>query len=141
MTNNQPTDLAERCEAIESCYEYLLGYAAQGLADERSGRGGSQVRDLLGGAVQAVAGLAEACARLVAELGLEPTAKYEAFLAVLRQDADRALAVLELVLAQPRLSSQLIDSLNASLHLRTILTDLFLLDEVVKIHHAATRSG
>ncbi len=39
---------------------------------------------------------------------------------------------LQLVLAQPSISSQLIDNLNASIHLRAVLTDLFLLDEVLK---------
>ena len=40
----------------------------------------------------------------------------------------RRLAVaIELVLAQPAISSQLIDNLNASMHLRALLTDLFLI--------------
>jgi hypothetical protein len=38
-----------------------------------------------------------------------------------------------LVLAQPAISSQLVDNLNASLHLRALLTDVFLLDEIVKV--------
>ena len=42
------------------------------------------------------------------------------------------LAPLELVLAQPAISSQLIDNMNASIHLRALLTDLFLIDEIVK---------
>jgi hypothetical protein len=37
-----------------------------------------------------------------------------------------------LVLAQPALSSQLIDNLNASIHLRALLTDLFLFGEVLR---------
>jgi hypothetical protein len=44
---------------------------------------------------------------------------------------------MELVLAQPSISSQLIDNLNASIHLRALLTDLFLLDEVAKLHQSA----
>jgi hypothetical protein len=43
------------------------------------------------------------------------------------------LAALKLVLAQPAISSQLIDNLNASIHLRALLTDLFLLDEILKL--------
>ncbi len=39
---------------------------------------------------------------------------------------------IELVLAQTAISSQLIDNLNASIHLRALLTDLFLLAEVFK---------
>ena len=43
---------------------------------------------------------------------------------------------MELVLVQPRLSSQLIDNLNASLHVRTLLTDVFLLDAILSIRHS-----
>ena len=45
----------------------------------------------------------------------------------------KAGAAIRLVLAQPAISSQLIDNLNASVHLRTLLTDIFLLDETLKI--------
>ena len=43
-----------------------------------------------------------------------------------------ALAAVQLVQAQPSISSQLIDNLNASIHLRALLTDLFLIDEILK---------
>ncbi|MGA2417554.1 MAG: hypothetical protein ABSF59_24155 [Candidatus Sulfotelmatobacter sp.] len=64
--------------------------------------------------------------------GLEPKDKYLAFIAVLDRDSRDSLAALEMVLAQPAISSQLIDNLNASIHLRALLTDLFLLGEVLK---------
>jgi hypothetical protein len=38
------------------------------------------------------------------------------------------------VLEQVSISSQLVDNLNASIHLRALLTDLFLIDEVLKAH-------
>ena len=41
-------------------------------------------------------------------------------------------AAIQVVIAQPSISSQLIDNLNASIHLRALLTDLFLIDEIVK---------
>jgi len=43
---------------------------------------------------------------------------------------------LELVLAQPAISSQLIDNLNASIHLRALLTDLFLIGEILRTQPA-----
>ena len=46
-----------------------------------------------------------------------------------------------MVLAQPSISSQLIDNLNASIHLRALLTDLFLIDELLKPETAAAGSG
>jgi len=39
-----------------------------------------------------------------------------------------------LVLVQPSISSQLVDNLNASIHLRALLTDLFLIDEILKAY-------
>ncbi len=41
---------------------------------------------------------------------------------------------MQLVLAQPSISSQLVDNLNASIHIRALLTDLFLIDEVFKTY-------
>ena len=81
-------------------------------------------------AVKALAGLAESCARAVKHEGLEPVERYEAFFAVVDRDARDSLAAMELVLCQSALSSQLIDNLNASIHLRAILTDLFLVSEI-----------
>ncbi|MGA2403230.1 MAG: hypothetical protein ABSG91_16240 [Syntrophobacteraceae bacterium] len=126
-------DIVDRCDAIEECYEFMLAYAAQGLPGDQGGRSGTQLRELLSRAVQAASGLAGVYAGIVRELRLEPAERYRAFLTVLERDAANALAAVELVLAQPRLSSQLIDNLNASIHLRTLLTDIFLIDELVKL--------
>src|SRR5262249_30099144 len=126
-------DLARRCDVIEEAYEFMLAYAAQGVTgDEGSGKGG-QIRSFLERAVEALSELGDAFTSLVNEEGLEPAARYHNFLAVLDRDAKDSLAAIELVLAQPAISSQLIDNLNASIHLRSLLTDLFLIDEIVKL--------
>ncbi len=54
---------------------------------------------------------------------------------MLDRDAHDSLAMIELALAQPVISSQLIDNLNASIHLRALLTDLFLIDEILDAQH------
>jgi hypothetical protein len=46
-----------------------------------------------------------------------------------------------LVLAQPAISSQLVDNLNASIHLRALLTDLFLIDEIAKVGQSSVREN
>jgi hypothetical protein len=130
-----PHDVAARCNAIEECYEFLLAYAAQGLTSDAGTQAGSQIREFLRKAVAAMTGLAEAYAEAVTREGLEPAGPYRAFLAVLDRDAGDSQAAIELVLAQPAISSQLIDNLNASIHLRALLTDLFLIDEVCKLQN------
>jgi hypothetical protein len=125
--------LVARCDAIEEAYEFMLAYAAQGLPSDHGSDGGSQIREYLRRCDAALTGLAELLSGLVRHLGLEPAAPYDAFVGVLNQDARAAQAALQLVMAQPAVSSQLVDNLNASIHLRALLTDLFLIDEVLKV--------
>jgi hypothetical protein len=125
------TELSESCSVIEECYEFMLGYAGQGLPAEGGGRDG-QIRDFLSRAARALAGLENAYESVVQERAPVPVEPYAAFQAVLARDARDSLAAVELVLAQPAISSQLIDNLNASIHLRALLTDLFLMDEILK---------
>jgi hypothetical protein len=125
--------LAARCGAIEEAYEFMLAYAAQGLPSERGSESGGQIREYLRRCDAALTGLAELLSDFVARLGLEPSAPYRAFVGVLDRDARDAQAAVQLALVQPAISSQLIDNLNASIHLRALLTDIFLLDESLKI--------
>jgi hypothetical protein len=127
-------EIRSRCETVEECYEFMLAYAAQGLRTDAGSKSGGQVREFLQRAVKALTDLAEACTVEVREDGLEPAEKYAAFLSVLDRDSRDSLAAIELVLSQPAISSQLIDNLNASIHLRALLTDLFLLDEILRKH-------
>jgi hypothetical protein len=55
----------------------------------------------------------------------------EPFSAVIVDDARKSGAAMALVLAQEAISSELVDNLNASIHLRALLTDLFLLSETL----------
>jgi hypothetical protein len=77
-----------------------------------------------------MSGLAESCATALKRERIEPATRYQAFFSVLARDAHDSLTAIELVLAQRAISSQLIDNLNASIHLRALLTDLFLLSEI-----------
>jgi hypothetical protein len=128
-----PTDIQERCDTIEACYEFTLSYAAQGLLSDEGSPSGKQLRDHLARAVNALHGIEESCAVSVEQEQLAPAEKYRAFMQVLARDAQSSLAAIELVLVQPTISSQLIDNLNASMHLRALLTDLFLITEILEL--------
>jgi hypothetical protein len=110
----------------------MLAYAGQGLSGKENSQSSSQVRDFLNRAVESLTGLVEAYAKAVRQENLQPTERYAAFQAVMERDALYSLAAIQLVLAQTTISSQLIDNLNASIHLRALLTDLFLIDEILK---------
>ena len=125
-------EIIARCDAIEGCYEFMLAYAGQGLGGLEGSKSSGHVREYLNRAAEALPGLSDAYAAVVQEENLQPVERYRAFLAVLDADARNALAAIQLVLAQTSLSSQLIDNLNASIHLRALLTDIFLIDEILK---------
>ena len=117
-------------ECIEETYEFMLAYAAQGRRQEEDA--GAGIRERL---TRAEAALGVIASATVATLGLQGPRAAAAgeFLDVVKVDAMRARSAFRLVLAQPSIGSQVVDNLNATTHVRTLLTDLFLLDETVKI--------
>ena len=121
-------ELKEHIDTIEETYEFFLAYAAQGVSGSGAGVSGELTR-YLGRADQALAafegGIGDAAE------GNNPEA-VAAMDQVVRRDAVSTRAALGLVMAQPSISSQLIDNLNASIHFRALLTDLFLVDEAMK---------
>ena len=127
-----PAEIFEDCDTIEECYEFMLAFAAQGRPSDQGSKPGAQIREFLQRAATAIAALPEECSKVVKEKNLEPAEKYLAFVAVLDRDARDSLAAIDLVLAQPSISSQLVDNLNASIHLRALLTDLFLVSDILR---------
>jgi hypothetical protein len=125
-------ELGSRINIIEEAYEYMLAYASQGLPSDQGSDTGRQAREYLKKCDAALSGLAGVITHYVKQQELTPTAPYDAFVAVIEHDATHAQAAIQLVLAQPAISSQLVDNLNASIHLRALLTDLFLVDEAFK---------
>ena len=128
MNDAANADLEERIDAIESGYEFMLAYAAQGLEND-SGPGES-VRDFIKKAVEAMDGLVAVAGDMASQSGA--SAEWSDYLAMFDLDVQRAQTAMRLVLAQKSISSELIDNLNASIQVRTLLADLFLVDEALK---------
>lgn len=110
------TSLHENIEAIEAGYEYLLAYAAQGREDDA----GTETRATL-------LAMSDAASAIIETLAEDDGA----FSPVVVDDAIKSAAAILLVLGQDKISSELVDNLNASIHLRALLTDLFLLSETI----------
>jgi hypothetical protein len=124
-------DVKARIESIESGYEFFLAYAAQGLTTDEGSKAGGQLRDFLGKVEEALVGLPELVE--AAAQGREPAGPWSQVTQTVRTDAAAALAVVRLIAARPGVSSELIDNLNAFVHLRALLTDLFLVDDLLEV--------
>lgn len=108
--------LQAKIDVFETGYEFLLAYAAQGR--DSDGGAGSEVRATLGDMTEAAAEIVHLLEKN--DLG---------YAWVIADDAKKARAAIALVLAQKEISSELVDNLNVSIHLRALLTDLFLVSE------------
>jgi len=137
---DQQQELTERINTIEEAYEFMLAYAAQGRqGDEKSGTG-DNIRTFLERAHAALEGLGALSNAIFQGLNAVPADGYRKFLEVLDQDAQKAQAAIRMVLSLPSISSQLTDNLNSSIHVRSLLTDLFLLDETLKTTRSLIKS-
>ena len=125
MTDPASSALAEAITAIERSYEFMLAYAAQGR-DFEDPKAGPPIRQWLTTLRDALGNVADLVA---AHEGLPA---FGAYVDVLRADAKKAKAAVEVPLSLPSIGSQLVDNLNASIHLRALLTDIFLVDEALK---------
>jgi len=126
-------DLKDRIETIEEAFEYMMAYAAQGHEQEDPSEGGG-IRSWLINAAAALDGLhqiAQDHANSVASIGIDDWAE---FIEIVKIDSARARTLINFTLSQPSLNSELIDNLNATNHVRTILTDIFLLDSAFEVH-------
>jgi hypothetical protein len=130
---DQGRELAELIDAVEEAYEFMLAYAAQGCQGDEEGGKRESIRAYLEKADAALDRLGAATAAAFQARGTIASSVSRAFLDVFEQDARNAQAVIRLALARPSISSQLIDNLNSSIHVRTLLTDLFLLDETLTL--------
>ena len=123
-------DLKNRMVAIETAYEFMLSYAARGMQTD----GDSPLRSHLEGTAAALEGIGDAVRAILDDASADgELASAGPFVDVLERDAAASLAAIGMVLGCDSISSQLIDNLNASIHLRALLTDLFLLDEALEL--------
>ncbi len=130
--NSTNSELRKHIDAIEESYEFFLAFAAQGIRDDSSSSTGGELRRYLQRTDSALLGIAQAFRDAADDVPGRD--QFHAMIDVLEQDARRARAAVQLVLTRPAISSQLIDNLNASIHVRALLTDLFLLDEALPRH-------
>ncbi len=114
-------ELTKHIETIESGYEFLLAYAAQGRPAKAETGPGPHARPT-------IEGMAEA----MQAIGTALSASEDAFELVIAEDCRKAGAALQFILNQEAIGSEIVDNLNASIHLRAVLTDLFLYSEAIE---------
>lgn len=108
-------------ETVESGYEFLLAFAAQGRPAQKETGPGPHARPT-------IEGIAGAMKNIVTAL----SGSEDDFEKLIANDCRNAGAALGFILGQDKIGSEMVDNLNASIHLRAVLTDLFLYSEVLK---------
>lgn len=132
MSEEIKTQLRTSIDAIETGYEFMLAYAAQGRDFEITGGGaGPSIRGYLEGLMEGLKTIADDFETEINEKVKTGAPQFINYVNVLRGDAEKSLQAVEMVMALPSIGSQVIDNLNASIHIRALLTDVFLVDEAL----------
>ena len=119
-------------DIVEESYEFCLAYAGRGVTAQMARTGDTQVRMQLQKLADALPQLSDAFLELAGERDESRREDYQRFIKVLRRDAKSARAAVNVVLAQRGITSQMVDNLNGMIHLRALLTDIFLVDEMLR---------
>ena len=115
-------DVEESIEIVEAGYEFLLAYAAQGRpASNETDGPGPHARPTIEGMLSAMADIIDVF-----------TGSENDFEQVIAADCKKAGAALKFLITQEKIGSEVVDNLNASIHLRAVLTDLFLYSEALR---------
>ena len=115
-------DIEKSIETIEAGYEFLLAYAAQGRpASDESDGPGPHARPTIEGMLEGM--------REIIKSFSESKDDFEQLIAA---DCKKASAALSFLVNQGKIGSEVVDNLNASIHLRAVLTDLFLYSEALR---------
>ena len=132
MSQSATEALQAHVDVVEETYEYCLAYAAKGGQCADGGVERQAGARAAGEDGSDPGGLPASFLALAEERGSESGDRYQAFIEVMRRDSAAGLAAVQLVLAQPGITSQMVDNLNGMIHLRALLTDVFLLDEILR---------
>ena len=132
MSQSATQALQAHVDVVEETYEFCLAYAAKGVNVQMAVSNDKLVRERLEQMAATLAELPGSFLALAEERGSQNGERYRAFIEVLRRDSAAGLAAVQLVLAQPGITSQMVDNLNGMIHLRALLTDVFLLDEILR---------
>ena len=132
MSQSATDELKASVDIVEETYEFCLAYAAKGVTAYMARTADTQARDQLEQHEQALPGLGEVFLKGVEDFPEDGRDQYTGFIEVLRRDAESGRAAVQLVLAQKNITSQMVDNLNGMIHLRALLTDVFLIDEMLR---------
>lgn len=124
--------LSERIDVIEAGYEFMLAYSAQGRDTDRGvGGSGFELREFLAKMESALDNLG---AEVVVAAGEQESEldSSSAFFDAVDADARKVQGIIRLVMAQPDISSRLIENAHIATHFRALLTDLFVIAEAFK---------
>jgi len=128
MSNKElvAAELREAIEVVEEAYEFMLAYAAQGKQTEHETTGASQIRGFLERFRTALNTISNYTEAVLPATG-STTALSEHF----ARDTDVMKSILDVLTAQSNITSDMIDNTNGMIAVRSFLTDLFFVDQVL----------
>ena len=125
-------DYQEGVNDAEEAYEYMIAYAGQGIGREVRMTQVNQIREYLEQLVEGLTQAIEAAGEIPEEFDVDGIEHYEPVIEELERELVEATDILNLLIAQDRITSQQVDNLNGMSVFQSVLMKLFFLEEVTK---------
>lgn len=126
-------EFQDAVERVEEAYEFMISYAGQGIGrTEQTGEDTEQIRSYVIQLKEGMEDGVDAASRIPEDHDLHGESEYEQFVDRLDVEVNRAVVVLDLLAAQDRITSAVIDDVNGISVFQSIVMKLFFLDDLTE---------
>lgn len=124
------SDFMDAVNQAERAYEFMIAYAGQGIGREVPTQDVKEIRNRLTDLREALDDALAAARRIPTEFDVEGEAHFTSVLDAMEDECDEATEVLDLLIAQDRITSQQVDNLNGMSVFQSVIMKLFFLEEL-----------
>lgn len=116
----------------EEAYEFMISFAGMGIGQEVPQKHSDQIRGYIEQLSSSLDASFQAAESIADHPGIAGQDQYHAFLADMAREIDEATTVLDLIVAQEKITSAQVDNINGMSVFQSVMMKLFFLDELTK---------
>lgn len=126
------SEFQDGVDRVEEAYEFMIAYAGQGIGREVPTQTTTDVQQRLEQLRDGLRDAIDAARRIPDEHELDGEDHYHNVLDELDREHDEADDIIELLIAQDKITSQQVDNINGMSVFQSVMMKLFFLDELTK---------
>lgn len=126
------SEFQDGVDRVEEAYEFMISFAGQGIGREVQTSTSEDVRGYLKQLRDGLADAIDAARAIPDEFDLQGVDAFERVIDELEREHQEAHDIIELLIAQDKITSQQVDNINGMSVFQSVMMKLFFLDELTK---------